>query len=275
MSVHIDRVLCGWQQKSNLSNDGAAHLCGVAVQSIKNWRDGKPISLSLLQKNVLPAMGCRTLEEAIIKFDSGIESSRIYDDFFENSEAVFLKHIRAAKRVRETRLMMPGYPAPITGYRADMNQYCYSRILDGSLRVSKVEQINNYERAVDILANVREFDWENYDVRIIPATNWIPYMNFSIFDRTSVVIGGYHKTTGPPRDPFMDFVGHKYVDMFERAWGRLEEIAGVSSMDSEFEQSVFEHVRLLGVDISEAGFFGAVEERQSKLAILPARAFVT
>ena len=219
-------ILRAFLESNRLTVRVAAHRLGISESALKGYLRGNAFNEAAAAK-ILPYIGAATLEEAGLRYDRVNERVEIFDDFARQSEGVFLAHFEGADQVRETRLMLSAYAPPPPDrmqYRHELNRSIYERLLAKTIRIQKIEQINKLERAVDLVHNMRTFDHDNYEVRMIGVTDVIfPHLQLSIFDRRSVITGGFHADKGPPHDPFVSYVGERFADFHLCVWQKLGE----------------------------------------------------
>lgn len=242
-SYVLAAALSGWFRERKAETPGfteseAAKCLGCSLASFKKWRNGEPISENKLQ-GALTGLGVETPEQANQWYVADAEFVQFYFDFSADSERVFLANLARAREIRETRVCMPSYWAISHEYRSRLNAYTYERMENRNIRVKKVEQIANLDRAIDLLCNIERFSGVvgYYDIRILPyfyselvdSALWIPYLNFSIFDHRVVLAGGIHKKGPPTGEPFINMIGDRYAAFFMTCWERLWNEAAVLS----------------------------------------------
>jgi predicted HTH domain antitoxin len=241
-------IIATFMKEKGLTANKAADLFGMPVSTLKGYLYSRNTFTEDAQAKVLPHLGVNSLEEAALKYDHVNDRVKIFEDLYTQSEGVFLAHFAGARVVRETRIMLPHYPPLPSGtvqYRSTLNKTVFERLYRRELVVHKVEQLNNLDRAVDLVLNIQTFDPNNYEVRYVSCTDVIfPYLQFSIFDQKSVLVGGFHVDVAPPRnEPFGSYVGRGYAAFYQRVWDKLRPCAN--------DFSVLAHEEMISTAIDE------------------------
>ncbi len=273
-SQNISDLLRAYKEREGLSNVAAvARALDVPETRLANWMKKTPCRQPYLDQIVQKLGGSLEIAERRYLPKPGVH---VFSSLMRESEEVFLSHFYGAATVDETRIGIETYPKPDERYRKDLNTTIHRRMTETrDLAIRKVEQINCVERAVDLAHNIRTFGTEHYEIRVYSYASRIPYLNFAIFDKRSVIAGGYHKQGRPDEEPFMDcfdqpFVG-LYRKLWEYVWNEAEPLS--HSRKEKWEDVLLEHVKKIpgNGNLSSNDFEAMVAQRAEDAKKYPAR----
>ena len=243
----LARHLQEWQEIRELTNVEAAAAIGAGVRTYEGWKAGNPVR-ERWHQDIAEASNTESIEQFLTVFATGQPRLTIQRNFLRTNEVVFATRLATCSQLWEVRTAFPTYPSAAMRYRRTYYDVVRSRLLSGKIVIRKIEQVTNIYRAVELLANMRDYDISNYHVRLLKPTPWFPSLAFTVFDQRAVIAGVSHNTI-PLDERLLDFVGTEYADYFLREWDKMWN-AGLTEISPLGEQQqkslVLEHLRLYG-----------------------------
>ena len=148
--------------------------------------------------------------------------------------------------------------------------------------------VTDLTRLAELLINRDHFAnaGERYNIKILPsmsaflketggagdkAVDWLPFMNFTVFDNRTVMMGGFHNSP-PDREPFIEIHNDIHLPIYYiQYWNRIAGVAEQFSLSNMPFDRVLEYARTIpgSANVREDELKSKVEEVKATMRPSP------